>query len=193
MLVGTKVRLRPKRAEDALNDYQWRRDPELAELDASVPLDESFEDYQRGYLWELEHPGRHRRRFAIETLEGRHIGNIAYFDVNETTAEAQLGIMIGDRDYWAKGYGTEAIGLALDNVLSERNVESVYLRTLDWNKRAQTSFANCGFVPVGRLVEGPYDFILMRVTKQQWEGIRKRRETLVGRPLAGERNQEQRV
>ncbi|MEW6034265.1 MAG: hypothetical protein AB1603_05375, partial [Chloroflexota bacterium] len=62
MLTGEKVRLRPKQQEDALRDYAWRRDSELAELDASVPLDESFSDYQRGYLWELEHPARHRRR-----------------------------------------------------------------------------------------------------------------------------------
>ena len=53
MLVGDHVRLRPKRLEDALQDYQWRQDLELSELDAAAPLDEPFEEYQRGYAWEL--------------------------------------------------------------------------------------------------------------------------------------------
>lgn len=168
MLADSKVILRPKRVEDARQDYEWRLDPELAELDATLPLDEKFDEYRRGFTWELEHLARRRRRFAIETLDGRHIGNIAYFDIEERRKESQIGIMVGDRDYWGKGYGTEAMMLALDKVFNEEGLETVFLRTLEWNLRAQGSFRKCGFLPIGKLKDGRYDFILMKVTRDQW-------------------------
>jgi RimJ/RimL family protein N-acetyltransferase len=171
------MRLRSKRLEDVVQDYQWRQDPELSQLDASEPLDEPFEEYQRGYIWELEHPAHHRRRFAIETVSGLHIGNIAYFDIEEGTREAQMGIMIGDRAYWSRGYGMEAIQLLLGHVFGQNGLESVYLRTLEWNIRAQRCFSKCGFIPVGRLKEGFHDFLMMRVTRTDWERMaRKQRE-----------------
>ncbi|MBI2857164.1 MAG: GNAT family N-acetyltransferase [Chloroflexi bacterium] len=168
MLSGESVRLRPKRLEDAFADYTWRQDPELAELDASVPLDESFREYERGYTWELEHPARHRQRLAIETAEGKHIGNIAYFDIDRTSKAAQLGIMIGDRSYWGKGFGTEAVKLALRRMFNDEGLEAAYLRTLDWNTRAQRAFTRAGFRPAGELKEGRHNFIIMRITRADW-------------------------
>ena len=182
MLVGNHVRLRPKRLEDALQDYQWRQDLELSKLDAAAPLDEPFEEYQRGYAWELEHPARHRKRLSIETLDGRHVGNIAYFDIEEGSQEAQFGIMIGDRDYWGRGYGAEAVRLLLDYVFTQNELESVHLRTLEWNVRAQRCFGKCGFVPVGRLKEGYHDFIMMRVTRAQWSRLTEEQSKLAPGP-----------
>jgi len=173
MLVGQKVRLRPKRIEDAQTDYNWRKDPELADLDASSPLDESFEDYRRGYSWELEHPAKHRRRFAIETLEGKHIGNCAYFDIDEVDKTAQFGIMVGDRDYWGKGYGTEATKVLMCHIFTAEDIQTVYLRTLRWNVRGQKSFSKVGFIPIGELREGHYDFVIMRLTRERWEEVSK--------------------
>ena len=43
----------------------------------------------------------------------------------------------------------------------------VYLHTLDWNVRAQRSFAKCGFVPVRRVRRNGKDFILMEIGKEQ--------------------------
>ncbi len=173
MLIGIKVRLRPKRTEDAWQDYQWRRDPELAELDASFPVDETFEDYRHGYDWELQHPSRQRRRFAIETLSGKHIGNIAYFDINEKSGEAQLGIMVGDREYWGQGYGSEAVCLLLDHMFRDIGLKAVFLRTLDWNLRAQQSFKKNRFVVAGTLTEGKHNFVLMKLARAEWEEARQ--------------------
>ena len=52
-LVGEKVLLRNKNLEDVEDDYQWRTDPELAELDASAPLTMKFTDYLRFFEDEL--------------------------------------------------------------------------------------------------------------------------------------------
>jgi RimJ/RimL family protein N-acetyltransferase len=179
VIVGEKVRLRPKRLEDAFQDYVWRKDPELAELDAASPLQESYEDYLKGYAWELKHPSRHRRRFSIETLSGKYIGHCALFDIDENKREAQLGIMVADRDYWGKGYGTEAVKLLVGYGFNELRLEAINLRSLDWNIRAHKSFQKCGFVPVGRRMEGKLNFVIMRISRREWVVPDKRRSEAV--------------
>lgn len=162
VLVGNKVKLRPKRLRDAANDYSWRRDTELCRLDAAAPISSSFEEYLRGYAEELHRRGR-SSRFAIETLAGRHIGNCSYFNIDETKKEAELGIMIGDRAYWNQGYGADAILTLLNHVFPQTKLERIYLKTLNWNVRAQKCFEKCGFVPCGQLIRGDHNFIIMDI------------------------------
>ena len=90
--------------------------------------------------------------------------------------------MIGDRDVWARGYGAEVVRLLLDYVFTQNELESVHLRTLEWNVRAQRCFGKCGFVPVGRLKEGYHDFIMMRVTRTQWSRLTEERSKLAPGP-----------
>ena len=107
MIIGRKVKLRDKRLDDALNDYTWQADPELARLDAVPRLTVTFPQYLLAYTSELRFASSARYRFAVDTLDDKHIGNCAYYGINEAKDEAELGIMIGDRDYWDKGYGTD--------------------------------------------------------------------------------------
>lgn len=159
-LVGKKVKLRPKRIKDAANDYSWRIDAELCHLDAALPIPVSFEEYLKGYIEEINHP-RRGCCLAIETIEGKHIGNCSYFSLDDIKQEAEMGIMIGDKTYWDQGYGTDAIVTLLNYVFSQTSVQRVYLRTLDWNKRAHSCFKKCGFVPCKQLIQGDYHFIIM--------------------------------
>lgn len=161
-LVGNKVKLRPKRRQDAANDYSWRRDAELCRLDATIPILSSFEGYLRGYAEELRCTSR-SYRFAIETLAGKHIGNCSYFNIDETKREAELGIMIGNRAYWDQGYGADAILTLLNQIFPQTNLERIYLKTLNWNVRAQKCFEKCGFVPCGQLIRGDHNFIIMEI------------------------------
>lgn len=169
MLKGEKVVLRAKRLEDAANDSTWRSDEELARLDAAPPLKMSFMDFLANYADELRYPSPQRRRFAIDTLDGKHIGNCMYYDIDEDKGQAELGIMIGDRDYWDQGYGTDAIAILLDHIFSTTKLERVYLNTLEWNIRAQRCFEKCGFVPVGRAKRQSSNFIRMEIYRSSWE------------------------
>ena len=168
MLPGKKIRLRPKQIEDALNDYSWRVDPELARLDAATPLTCSFEEYRAGYDQELLYSPNQHYCFAIETPEGKHIGNCLCFGVDKVRKQAEMGIVIGDRDCWNKGYGPDAIITLLNHIFAETDLERIYLKTLEWNTRAQKCFAKCGFLPCGHLVNSGHKFILMEVRCQQW-------------------------
>jgi ribosomal-protein-alanine N-acetyltransferase len=160
LLTGNKVKLRPKRLEDAANDYGWRQDAELCRLDAAPPIICSFEEFLKNYVDDL-HRVSQSYRFAIETKDGRHIGNCSYFNLNEAKKEAEMGIMIGNRAYWNRGYGADTIITTLNYFFTRTDIKRVHLKTLIWNIRAQKCFEKCGFISYGQMVHGDYSFVLM--------------------------------
>ena len=166
---GQKVILRGKRIEDASDDYSWRSDEELARLDATRPLNMTYSDFLRFSREEQAFPSPLSRRFAIDTFEGRHIGNCMYYDIDLKGGEAELGIMIGDRDYWGKGYGTDSVSCLLDHIFNDTTLVRVYLHTLDWNHRARKAFAKSGFREVKKVRRSGNDFILMEALRSDWE------------------------
>ncbi len=169
MITGKKIVLRDKRLADAQDDYTWQTDPELTRLDAVPLLTITFRQYLSAYANELHYPSSSRRRFAIETLDGKHIGNCVYYDINEIGGEAELGIMIGNRDYWDKGYGTDTVTTLVSYIFHQTNLKRLYLKTLDSNSRAQKCFKRCGFTLYGHMVRDGYSFVLMELRRKQWE------------------------
>ena len=169
MIIRSKVILRAKRLADARDDYAWQTDPELAQLDAVTLLTISFSRYLSDYVSELHYPSLTRRRFAIETPDGKHIGNCTYYGINEAKGEAELGIMIGDRNCWDKGYGADTVNTLLSHIFHRTNLTRIYLKTLDSNTRAQKCFQKCGFTPYGHSVRDGFSFVLMEINRKQWK------------------------
>lgn len=169
MLSGNRVRLRPKKPEDALDDYNWSRDPELAKLDGSWPLTTPFSDYYPIFIDTLRDPSPGVWPFAIDTLDGKHIGNCMLYAIDEDRGEVELGIMIGDREYWDQGYGEEATKLLLEEAFGRARLHRVYLHTLEWNYRAQRCFEKVGFTPCGNRVRAGQKYLVMEALRSQWE------------------------
>ena len=172
MIRGELTILRGKRIEDAAMDYGWRTDEELAALDATTPLRMSYASYLRLIEDELRHPVSWSKRFAIETHDGKLIGNCMYYDIDTVKGQAELGILIGDRDYWNHGYGTDVVTTLTSHIFNTTSFGRIYLHTLSWNVRAQKSFKKCGFVVVEPVRKSGYDFILMELMKDRWEGLK---------------------
>jgi RimJ/RimL family protein N-acetyltransferase len=166
---GKKVRLREKKLADVRNDYNWQRDPELARYDAVPVLEMPFALYLLDYTTEMKKPRRNRFALAIETIEGKHIGNCTCYEIDEKKGEAQFGIMIGDAAYRDKGYGRDVVNTTVDHVFRTTSLNRVYLKTLDWNLRAQKCFSRCGFTPCGELKRNGFVFMLMEMNRGEWE------------------------
>ena len=169
MINGSKIILRDKSLADALDDYTWQTDPELAHLDAAPLPTITFREYLSDYTSQLRYLLSARRQFAIDAPDGKHIGNCVYYGVNKTKGEAELGIMIGDRDYWDKGYGADAVTTLVSHIFRQTKLKRIYLKTLDSNNRAQKCFQKCGFIPYGHLVRDGFSFVLMEILRKQWE------------------------
>jgi RimJ/RimL family protein N-acetyltransferase len=169
VLKGERITLRDKRLADAANDYRWKSDVELAYLDATLPVLVDFSAYLAGYVMELDYFACQGTHFAIETIEGKHIGNCMYYHLDKQKQEAELGILIGERDYWDKGYGSEAVAILVDYIFRENNLNRIYLHTIKNNSRAQRCFQKCHFVPCGNSSRDGYHFIEMELCRRDWE------------------------
>ena len=186
VLQGARVVLRDKRIEDAEQDYIWRSDHELAKLDAAYPLTMSFERYLKMFQDQLKYPTPGSHHFATETLDGKFIGNCMYYDLDSVNLQAELGIVIGDRDYWSNAYGYDAVTTLLEYCFTEKRLKRVYLHTLEWNHRAQRCFEKCGFVPMRQVRRLSHDFILMEVLRDDW--FAKAEERLAARQAYADRD-----
>ena len=164
---GVRVVLREKRLGDAPDDYRWRSEPELSRYDAARPLSMTYQEYLALYREELLFPNPYRRSLAIENEAGLHIGNVMYYNIDTLRQEAELGITIGERQYWGRGYGTEAARLLVERLLGKRDFRRVHLKTLDWNRRARRCFEKAGFAECGRAYRSGNSFILMEV-RREW-------------------------
>jgi RimJ/RimL family protein N-acetyltransferase len=89
--------------------------------------------------------------FAIATkAEGKLIGQCGLFNHDHIARTLELGITIGDRAYWGRGYGREAVSLLVDYAFRLRNAHKVSLSVLANNERAIRAYAAVGFVEEGR-------------------------------------------
>ena len=171
-LRGERVVVREKDLSDITKDYEWRTDPELAELDATRPLNMSYDDFYRYFKEDLSSPNARSKRLAIDTTDGKHIGNCMFYDIDMRDGEAEVGIMIGDKDYWSQGYGTEALNVLLDHMFNAYIFKRVYLHTLNWNQRAVNSFRKSGLRKVKQVTRSGKNFINMEILRHDWEALR---------------------
>lgn len=133
----------------------WRRvrkhfrDPEIAYLNGTRP--------NRLPLWMLRRAFKadsklgDRQTFGI-FHEDEYIGAIELYDISKD--RCTLGIIIGERDYWGKGFGSEAMIALLEYSFNELNLNQVYLRTFYDNKRAISAFHKVGFREIRRMGNG---------------------------------------
>lgn len=165
---GALVVLRAKTLADAEQDYEWRRDPELAAFDAARPYGGSLAEFKAIFADELSYPSPYRRTLAVEDMDGRHIGNVMYYNVDYQKREAEIGVTIGLREYWGRGYGTDLVRTFVAYIFAALRLERVYLKTLDWNLRAQRCFEKAGFRRYGTSRRGEYSFVLMEARRAEF-------------------------
>jgi RimJ/RimL family protein N-acetyltransferase len=141
VLEGAKVVLRPVQAEDLLSIMRWEQDDEVTcfigkKVDAYGTCEEWF-------VRSLADP--RRRLMSIDTTAGRFIGNIELTHISRKSGAAEVAAMIGEKDCWGLGYGTEAMSLILTYSFAELGLRRVYLRVYTSNRRAIRCYEKCGF------------------------------------------------
>jgi diamine N-acetyltransferase len=153
MICGTKTRLRRIEREDIPTFVRWFSDPDVREfLLLNRPI--SVAEEERWFEAQLQ--ATDSEIFAIETNDGVHIGNIGLHDINWTHRRAEMGIVIGERTFWGKGYGSDAIDVLLRFAFHELNLHRVSLKVYEDNARAIRAYEKCGFKHEGRLREAIY-------------------------------------
>lgn len=148
-IYGYKTLLR--RFEDRMSEaeiaklYEWSRDPELLSLSGGSPTDLSLSEFREHLRGERLYGPSNRRMFLVfarDTLE--LIGRIGVFAIDWNARDAEMGIVIGERAYWSRGYGRDSVQTLLRHLFSSSSLNMVYLITFADNLRAQRAFAAAG-------------------------------------------------
>ncbi|HNN12662.1 MAG TPA: GNAT family protein [Anaerolineales bacterium] len=173
MIYGERVRLRANEREDLEKFYAWVNDPEVTQgLALNMPMSMAEEE-----KWLNAQRDPHEKPLSIEVRKGKGwklIGNCGVFSIEITNRNAELGIMIGDKTEWNKGYGAEVMSLLLRHCFGTLNLNRAFLRVYAGNVRAVRSYEKAGFVLEGRLREAVYkngkydDVLIMSVLRSEW-------------------------
>ena len=170
MLQGKLTRLRAPERGDLPSFVKWFNDPEVTQfLLRSPPM--SMEEEERWFSSLLTSEGK---VFSIETLEGKLIGNLGIIHIDHTNRKADIGIVIGEKDHWSKGYGTDALIVILGYMFDELNMERIWLYADGDNERAQKCYRKCGFRKEGvfrhnRFKDGRFtDDVVMSILRSEW-------------------------
>ncbi len=141
------------------------RDPEVSHLNGTAP--------NRMPLWLLKRILRadsrrpDRRTYGIFDEADDYIGTIELYDIRYD--HATLGIIIGERSHWNKGYGPEAIRAVLEQAFDSLNLNRIVLTTFADNERAQQAFKKVGFQEYRRVPNGNgRTDVLMELTRDEW-------------------------
>ncbi|HUS83045.1 MAG TPA: GNAT family protein [Dehalococcoidia bacterium] len=177
MLEGELVRLRALGPDDLERCHRWMNDPEVTRFIETGRYPPSMAQERE---W-LDNAMKNGASFsglilAIETKEGNvHIGNAGLHYASAEHRRANLGIVIGEKEYWSKGYGADTVRTLLRFAFEQMNLNRVELGTFDFNERAQACYRECGFVEEGRrredrYIDGRYhDLMIMGILRREWE------------------------
>jgi RimJ/RimL family protein N-acetyltransferase len=177
LLHGTLVRLaaeEPQTLAEAVN--RWDRDSEYRRLlDAEPSNQYSVKKLTEWIQKDQEKDPPSFYAFGIRTLEGdRLVGYTGLEGDISPHGEAFVWIGIGERDFWGKGYGTDAMNVILRFAFEELNLRRVSLDTFEYNPRAIRSYEKVGFVHEGRARNFLYregrrwDLIFMGILREEW-------------------------
>jgi RimJ/RimL family protein N-acetyltransferase len=169
-----RVILRPVMREDVPLILRWINDPEVTQyLTVHMPMMEADED-----VW---FEGLHREKPHIITLavvvDGAAIGTMSIHGISMVDRIGTTGALIGEKEYWGKGYGSEAKMLLLDYAFNTLNLRKVCSVVLAFNERSYRYSLKCGYKEEGRLKEQSYrqgkywDEILLAVFRDDWQPL----------------------
>lgn len=180
MYQGNLVRLREYRKEDIPQALKYFNDAEVKRNTMpGIPYLYTLEDEKKWY--EANSASNDTYTFAIERLEdNKYIGGCGVNEIDWKNSKVVVGIAIGDREFWNKGYGSDAMQILIEFIFEQMNINKIKLNVYSFNQRAIRCYEKCGFKREGVLREELYrdgryyDEIAMGLLKRDWiEGREK--------------------
>ena len=177
MLKGNKVTLRPVNKSDVEYLTRWVSDTEVTRfITPYLPITEMAEEkYVEGLSLNTSGSIAYFMIDAIEPPRNKPIGAIEIGDINTNDHIGSFGISIGEKDYWSKGYGTEAAQLIIRYGFEQLNLHRVSSVVFSFNERSRRLHRKVGFIQEGIKREAWYrdgeyhDEVLFGLLRKEWQ------------------------
>ncbi len=175
-IVGNLCYISPCAEEDAKKWATWFNDTEITILLGDEVYRPTSTTKERDSI--LHCIGTNYQMFEIiDKHTDEAIGRIILFDIDHVDRRAMLGIVLGEKEYWGKGYGQEAVKLILDYGFNLLNLNNIMLGTFEFNQRALSSYRKVGFKEIGRRRQAriigskKYDVIFMDLLADEFDPL----------------------
>ncbi|NHJ38648.1 MAG: GNAT family N-acetyltransferase [Asgard group archaeon] len=175
-IIGLKCYLSPISEQDAEKCASWFNDLEITiplGNEAYTPTNVSKEKKIINDILQNK-----AQVFSIVDLKTDElIGRCMLMHIDNINRHAMLGIVIGEKSYWNKGYGQDATKQILDYGFNLLNLNSITLEVFSYNKAAINCYKKVGFKEIGRkrqarIVGGKkFDIILMDILAEEFTSI----------------------
>lgn len=148
---GENLYLRPINLNDVSKKYvNWMNDPYINQYLESRFAEQTMESV-KDFVKSMIGSQTDILLAICEKDSGRHVGNIKIGPINTIHSHAEVGLLIGEKECWGKGYGSEAIGLVVDYAFKTLNIHRLTAGAYAENISSIKAFKKNGF-----LVEGTY-------------------------------------
>lgn len=145
MYSGSLVRLRAPEPEDAESFHAWFNDRDVTRgLGVRYPLSMAVE---RDWVERSAAPSYAGCHFAVETLDGVLLGTCGLYGTDPPEDRcAELGITIGNKAYWGRGYGTDVVRTLCRFGFEEMGLHRIELLVFAHHAAARRVYEKAGFV-----------------------------------------------
>ena len=174
-IVGEKIYLRGLEREDLKSNYfQWANDPEVTYYMEMGLMPNNPERLEEEYLAMVKNRNDVVMGIVDKKTE-KLIGSCGLYTINWVARKAEFRIIIGEKEYWAKGYGQEVALLLLRYAFEKLNINKVWLGVNAENIKGVKSYERAGFVREGVLRQEIYrnnryyDAIRMSILREEYE------------------------
>ncbi len=150
-LEGTDIYLREVRAEDADGPwYAWLNDAEVTRYQ-NKGIFPNTREATRAYLERIRASSTDVLLAICLRADGTHIGCTGLHHIDWVHRSAELGIVIGEREHWGKGYGREAWRLVTAYGFRRLNLHRIYAQVFAQNTASLRCAEAAGFRKVGEI------------------------------------------
>jgi RimJ/RimL family protein N-acetyltransferase len=153
IITGERIYLSTFQVEDVPTLTRWFSQLDVTAFIGMQGTAYTLEQEQQWYENYVKQSHTERHFAVIDAHTHQLIGNVSLMDIRQVHQRAELGIVIGERAYWSKGYGREAIKLMCQYGVAFLNLQTIYLWHVSYNVRGRISYEAAGFVETGRIPE----------------------------------------
>ena len=175
VLIGKRVYLRPLMKEDLVYLRKWSQDAEIRELiGETTPMSQA----ECEKFLEKVYADSSREWFMVVIKQdNRVIGEAGLLRMDPAWRTTDVSVIMGEKEEWGKGYGTEAILLLLDRAFRQLDFHRVAIGVVGFNERALRFWEKVGFRKEGVQRDGYYydhkyyDFVMMSILDDEFREL----------------------